>query len=254
MKVFLDNCIMSASDTMQGAKKQSPLNWGGSVEWVDVIGYMRKPLPSVNHQWKRDQIECLPTIGKIAKEGLISLYTYFELQAEGWKRAGSFPVNGIGQIFSGVTINHVEAAVERSSFCQIELGRHVETQRVIDYCKWLISPGIEQFADQLTKKWHGSARALHNLKKVQRFRELCRGLAEKQYPDAFHLWSAELSGADIFLTIDGKFIRAMTESKNIRLPCRPVSPSRLLEILQVEEREPFEFREGIFYNIAGKPI
>jgi len=253
LKVFVDNCILSVSDTMQGAKKQFPLNWASSVQWVDVVGYMRKPLPNSKDQWKRKEIECLPTIGRIAREGKISLFTYFELLSEGWKRSGSFPANSIGNIFSGVSINHVDAAVERSYFFQMELGQFIQTEKVIEYCKWLMTPGIEKLADRLSGNPDYPLWLLNNLRNVQRFRDLCHGLAEKQYPDALHLWSAEVNGSNLFLTIDGKFIRAMTKSKNINLPCKPVSPAELLDILKIEDKDPFEFREGQFYDISGRP-
>ncbi|MBM9615267.1 hypothetical protein JWJ90_13365 [Desulfobulbus rhabdoformis] len=252
-KVFVDNCIMSVSETMQAVSKQFPLNWGDSVQWVDVVGYMRKPLPNLKDEWKRNEIKFLPTIGRIAREGKISLFTYFELQSEGWKRSGSFAANSIGNIFSGVSIKSVEAAVDRSYFFQMELGKFIKTQQVIEYCKWLMSPGIEKLADRLSGNPAYPLWLLNNIKNVQRFRELCQGLAEKQYPDAFHLWSAEVNGSDLFLTIDGKFIRAMTQSKRISLPCQPMSPSKLLNELKIEERDPFEFQEGQFYDISGRP-
>lgn len=223
------------------------------MQWVDVIGYMRKPLPNLKNQWKRNEIECLPTIGRIAREGKISLFTYFELQSEGWKRSDSFPTKSIGNIFSGVSINHAEAAVDRSYFFQMELGQFIKTQQVIEYCKWLMTPGIEKLVDRLSGNPAYPLWMLNNIRNVQRFRDLCHGLAEKQYPDVLHLWSAEVNGSDLFLTIDGKFIRAMTKSKSINLPCKPVSPSELLDMLQIKERDPFEFQEGQFYNIFGQP-
>lgn len=238
---------------MQGAIKQQRLQWGDSVQLINISGYERKPLPSKDQAWKHDQVMCLPTIGRLAKEGIISVYTYFELLSEGWKRSGSFSSNNIGNIFSGVTLNHVDAAVERSYFFQIELGQYINTQEVIDYCKWLLTPGIEDLADKLSGDIKYPGHLLNNLKGVKRFRELCNGLAEKQYPDAFHLWTAEVNDADYFLTIDRKFIRAMTETKHIHLPCKPISPSQLLSLLEIDERDKFEHREGRFYDIFGKP-
>lgn len=253
LKVFLDNCIVSVSDTMQCVKERFPLNRGDSVQWVEVVGYMRKPLPDPKDQWKRKEIECLPTIGRVAREGRIALFTYSELRSEGWKRSGSFPANTIGNIFSGVPINYVDAAVERSYFSQAESSEYLKTEHVIKYCKWLMTPGIEKIADRLSCNPVYPMQLLNNLRNAQRFRDLCRGLAEKQYPDALHLWTAEASGSSIFLTIDGKFIRAMTQSKKIDLPCKPAPPSELLNILKIKNKDPFEFDEDKFYDIFGQP-
>ena len=95
---------------------------------------------------------------------------------------------------------------------------------------------------------------LNNLRNVQRFRELCAGLSEKQFPDAFHLWTAEINGAQMFLTTDRKFIRVMTKTKKTNLSCVPVSPQELLEHLNIHELDPFEFKEGVFYSTGGEPI
>lgn len=238
---------------MQGAIKQQRLQWGDSVQLINISGYERKPLPGKDQAWKHDQVKCLPTIGRLAKEGIFSVYTYFELQSEGWKRSDSFPAKNIGNIFSGVTLNHANAAVERSYFFQMELDKYIQTREVIDYCKWLLTPGIEELADKLSGDIRYPDHLLNNLKGAQRFRDLCNGLAEKQYPDAFHLWTAEVNGADYFLTIDGKFIRAMVQTKHIRLPCKPISPSELLTLLEINERDQFEYREGQFYDIFGRP-
>lgn len=124
---------------------------------------------------------------------------------------------------------------------------------MIKFCVWLLDPKAEKLADHLEGQERFPAFLISNLRQVERFRELCSGLAKKQYPDAFHLWTAEVNGMQYFLTTDGKFIRVMTETKNISLPCKPVSPAELLEILQIKDLEPFEFKPNQFYNISGKP-
>jgi len=253
MKVLVDNCIISLSDTMQGAFKEQNLAWGESSQCIRIAGYVRKKLPSKDQAWKRDQIECLPTIGKIAREQRIALYTYDEIIFEGWKRSGSFPSNHLGNIFSGVDFNHVDAAIERSYFFQSGFCEYLKKDEVINFCKWLLTPNIESLADKLAPTKRYPEPLLKNLRRVQRFRDLCSGLSEKQYPDAFHLWSAEINGMDLFLTTDGKFIRALTQTKKLGLPCMPLSPSQLLEQFGITEREPFEYEEGLFYDFFGNP-
>ena len=65
--MFVDNCIISVSDTMQGDKKKQPIYWGDSEQTVEIVGYERKSLPGESHTWKREQIECLPTVGGAAR-------------------------------------------------------------------------------------------------------------------------------------------------------------------------------------------
>lgn len=253
-RVFVDNCIMSVSDTMQGARKRQTLNWGGSEQTIEIVGYTRKPLPNKSEAWKREQVECLPTLGRMARQNCISLYTYQETIFEGWKRAGSFPSIHLGNVFEGINIEKVDAAVERSYFFQMELGQYIEKQSVVEFCEWLLAIDantILEVIGNIPKEFPPFL--LNNLRNLERFRELCRGLSTHQYPDALHLWTAEVNDTQYFLTIDRKFIRVMTESKNLELPCRPISPSQLLDELKVYERDPFKYAEGLFYNILGQP-
>ena len=66
-----------------------------------------------------------------------------------------------------------------------------------------------------------------------RMRELCDGLKPQHYPDALHLWAAEVNGLKYFLTMVGKFCRLMTQTKRIPLPCEPVRPADLMSELGV---------------------
>ena len=251
--IFIDNCIISLSDTMQGTAKVQKIVWGDIAQDVKITGFERKPMPSADQAWKRDQIECLLTVGRIAREGKVELYTYNELTNEAWKRPGSFPSNVLGNLLAGVTFKHVDAAVERSFFFQMETSEYISKEQMVKFCKWLLESKVETLADRLKGQERYPTFLLNNLRGVKRFREICKGLAEKQYPDAFHLWTAEVNDIEYFLTTDKKFIRAMTETKRINLPCRPLSPSDLLDMLEIKERDPFEYEENQFFNLFGKP-
>lgn len=244
-KIFVDNCINSLSKTMQAVFKEYNFVWGGTSQKVNILGFERKPMPNADQEWKLKQIECLPTVRRLAIEGTIKLFIYHELTNEAWKRPGSFPVNSFGDIFAGITFENVDAAVERSFFFQMELSEYIKQDEMIKFCAWLLNSKVENLAGRIEGQKRYPAFLLNNLRQVERFRELCRGLAEKQYPDAFHLWTAEVNGMEYFLTTDRKFIRVMTETKNIRLPCRPVSPAELLDILQIKDLEPFDYKPNL---------
>jgi len=251
--ILFDNCINSLSDSLQGTIKSQEVVWGDNVQEVKIVGYERRPLPDAEQLWKRQQIVCLPTVGRIAKEGKIELYTYNELQHEAWKRPGSFPPNLLGNLFAGISFKRVDAAVERSFFSQMELSEYILKKQVIEFCNWLLNSKVEDLAGRQWAQERYPAFLLNNLRGVQRFRDLCNGLAEKQYPDAFHLWTAEVNEIEFFLTTDQKFIRVMTETKRLHLPCRPLSPSDLLDILEIHERDSFKYETNQFYNVFGRP-
>jgi hypothetical protein len=252
-KVLVDNCIDGLSQTMQGAAKEEEIQWGDSKQRVRIGGYQRKPPLRPEHKWKQRQIECLPTIARLARDGRLSLYIYNEIRFEGWLRPGSAIRSVIGNLFAGVQFIDVEAPIERSRFFQMELGQYLQRQEVVEFCKWLQLPRIEALADKPAIQSRLPESEIYNLRQVKRFRELCRGLSEGQYPDAFHLWTGEANKLDYFLTTDRKFIRAMTETKKIVLPCRPISPEALLAELGVTERDPLPFKLGQFYTVGGKP-
>jgi len=147
IRIFVDNCVISLSETMQGAFKEEEVWWGGTVYRLKIIGFERKAMPSENQAWKRKQIECLPTIGRIAKEKRILLYTYHELQNETWKRTAIN--NYLGNVFDGVEFHYVDAAVERSYFFQSELSHYLSNEQVVKFCKWLHTPNLESVVERL---------------------------------------------------------------------------------------------------------
>lgn len=251
--VFIDNCVVSLSETMQSAFKEEKVIIDEKRFAVKIVGYERKPTPISNEQWKLNQINCLPTIGKIAREEKIKLFTYSELTHAAWKRPNSFPGNILGNIFADVKFEHVDAAVERSYFFQMEPSEYFSNEQFIKFCKWILHPNIEDLAERLENNDLYPAFLIQNLKNVQRFRNLCRGLSERQYIDAFHLWTAEVNKAQYFLTTDRKFIRVMTQTKNIDLPCELLSPSKLLYRLNISDLKPFKYSKNQFYTLFGKP-
>lgn len=244
--------MVTLSDTMQGVYKEDEFVIGKESQMVNILGYQRKPSPSPDQKWKLQEIKCLPTVSRIAREGKIKLYTYDELLFEAWKRPGSFPQNVIGNVFSGVKFEHVNAAVERSFFSQMDLSEYATSDQLISFCRWLHNSGIEDLADRLSKNDRFPSYLIKNLRDVQRFRNLCSGLSEKQYIDAFHLWTAEVNEAEYFLTTDKKFIQVMTKTKHMHLPCKPIPPTELLKIFNIKELDSFEFLEDQFYSIFGK--
>jgi hypothetical protein len=181
------------------------------------------------------------------------MYIYNEIRLESWLRPGSARRSFIGDLFAGVQFIDVDPPVERSRIFQMELGKYLQRNEMIEFCKWIQLPNIEAIVENPNIQKRFPKSEIKNLRQVERFRELCRGLSEGQYPDAFHLWTGEVNELDYFLTTDGKFIRVMTETKKIALRCRPISPETLLTELGIAERDPLPFEHGQFYTVGGKP-
>ena len=214
------------------------------------IGYVRKELPDENEKWKRDQFQCLPKIAELAKAGCILLFKGSEVQIESMHRR---KLMAPGKVFESVHIQHADSAIERSFFEPNSFSEYIRAGRLVSFCKSLLSASPEWVEEKLNNGNNYPANTLSSLRNLARFKELCEGLAEKQYPDAFHLWTAEVNKGDFFLTADKKFLNAMCKSKKIKLPCMPVSPEGLLERFDFKPDTDFEFKNDDFVPFLGPP-
>ena len=254
VSALIDNCVLSLTDTMRTVLKPVQVVVGGVQQTFQVLGFERRASPPPGQQWMRSEFECLPTLTRVAKEGRIRLCFYDELRHEAWRRPGSFPATLVGRLFSGVKFHEVDAAVERSYFFQMDIIKYSTNEQMVEFCKWLLACNVGAHLDALVSTGRFPPFLIKNLRNVDRYRTLCSGLAERQYPDAFHLWTAEVNGLDYFLTTDRKFIRAMTESSKLSLPCEPISPCILLEALGISDRDPFPHPENATIDIFGRPL
>jgi hypothetical protein len=181
--------------------------------------------------WKERQIESLPTIARPACEGAIRLFDSGELELETLK----------GTIFGGVVTHLLEkvptfratSPIERSRFQQMGIEQYADKSTFVRFCRWLLSLDTVQVEKNpdVRPRFPDSA-------SIERFKEICSDLPEKHFPDAFHLWTAEINGLDYFLSADKKFAKVMTLTKRMRLNSKPLAPRDLLESLGITELDP----------------
>jgi len=251
VKVLLDRNLRHLAIRAQLAVRSSgPTKWGSTtLASTPIHGITGKALPS--DEWKREQLTCLATIGRLAREGRIEVFTCTEIGMEEMN-AATWLQNQLGDIFFGVKIDELPSAVERSYFHQ-----------TIDFSKYASGDATAEFVDEFllkVRQEHVSviqqrmkdlpAFDLANLQNVERFRELCKGLGTKDHRrDAFHLWTAEVHFLDYFLTGDKRFVNAMTQSKRMEFVTRPVTPVQLLGILGLPPLDPIPLADGRFYHL-----
>jgi hypothetical protein len=252
IKILIDNSIDSLSEIMQGVAQFKELDWGGMSLSAPIVGLQRIPSRGNDAKWMQHQIECLPTVARLAREGTLVFHTYFELIFESWKRR-NFPALPLGNLFDGIEIHHIDSAVERSRIFPSVNSQIFDKKEVIEFCKWLLCANIETLANDSIISAKFPTSELDNLRNAQRFREICKGLSDKQLPDALHLWTGEVNDLDFFLTTDRKFIRVMRNTKRIPLACQPISPEELLEELGITNLDPLPFEIDQFYTIWGTP-
>jgi hypothetical protein len=227
---------------------------------VEVPGFgnrllLMETLPRLpdSQKWMRSQIEALPSIARAAKppKQRLRLYTYFELQMEHW-RGHNFPASSPGDIFRGVPVEAVSVGLQRSSFFGGLSGDEIVSRDAqIKFCEWLLANGekILNSPGICAKLGNAQVSVLQGLK---RYRELCKPLAPIQYVDALHLWTAELNGIELFVTMDKKFVNALRSGKRLDIKCRPVFPEDMLVELGTEQ-EPMPYEYGKRYYLNGAP-
>jgi hypothetical protein len=245
ISLLMDNMITSYGNVAETISVPVP-GFGNRQILVQA-----RPARSLSEKWLQSQIEALPTIARLAREGRIILNTYSELEFESQRSKKSFPANLLGNIFADVPISRVKAPIERSYFFQEEMTAYVHKEAQIKFCKWLLaiecSPKRDELVERLSREHVGSFRNLN------RFREICHNLHSSLYVDAFHLWTGEINGIEKFLTTDGTFVRALANNRKLKLNCRPIFPTDLLDVLEVKERDPLPFQYGRRYTLNGMP-
>ena len=248
VKVFLDRNVSARSMIIEGAIQSQRVQWGPIEEEVAITGWRRKPMRDGDARWIVDEVACLPTVARLATDGTIALFESREINYERL-RASTGARGTKGDIFARAAINRATDAVDRSYFRPGTNDQFASRQDVIEFCQFL-REATPQLFEKTPEFWHRLPETMQaNLRKLGRFHELIDALpTERHWPDALHLWTAETHGAGYFLTMDQKFINALTKTARINLPTKPARPSQLLADLGVEDRDPLPAEGLKFYN------
>ena len=247
-KVFLDRNVSARSVTVEGAIQNQQVQWGASEVDVAITGWRRKPMRDSDSRWIATEVACLPTVARLATDGTIALFESQETRFEALR--ASIGARGTkGDILARVAINRVPDAVDRFYFRTGTIDRIASRQDVIDFCRFLRKAAPE-FFEKTPDLWNRIPETMQaNLGDLGRFHELIDALpTERHWPDALHLWTAETHGAGYFLTMDQKFINALTKTARIDLPTKPARPSELLDHLGIQDRDPLPAEGFNFYN------
>ncbi len=248
VKVFLDRNVSARSVIIEGAIKSQRVQWGPIEQEVAITGWRRKPMRDGDARWIADEVACLPTVARLATDGTIALFESHETSFEAL--SASTGARGTkGDIFARAAINRVTDAVGRSYFRTGTIAQVASRQDVIDFCRFL-RKATPQLFEKTPEFWDRLPQTMQaNLRELGRFHKLIDALpTERHWPDALHLWTAETHGAGYFLTMDQKFINALTKTARINLPTKPARPSQLLDDLGVEDRDPLPIEDLEFHN------
>jgi hypothetical protein len=197
-----------------------------------LTGWRRAQLNSKEVEQVRALATVLPELANQGHE----LYTYFELLAEGIQAAVPIGWHPAGDLLRGLKMLPASEPIARAKVMGSRTFHQVaDRSDVVAFVERLLERA--PFWPEMEKNFSDFEK--ENAAKRDRLRELCEGLKPQHYPDALHLWAAEVNGLRYFLTMDGRFCNLMTKTKQIALPCTPLRPTDLMSELGVTSLLPF---------------
>lgn len=230
---LVDLSVIRDAVTVEPAVQDQTLVWGQEPIHVQIGGYRRKAW-HLHDDYKREQVNALPTIATLARDGTLALHTYSELMFEEFWGAQGMR-GSVDDMLAGVRFRSVPAAVERSRFQQSDVLEHAQREPFNNFYD-LLRDLSDDLLSAIDPYLTGFER--QNVADIGRFRDLSRHVPRKHYADMFHLWTAETNRIPYFLTMDHKFVNFMFETSQCEVKAEPVTPTELLDRLGNVERVP----------------
>jgi hypothetical protein len=232
MKLLIDNSIRA--DAIRSEHGFLKLEGTGEVGHNSHVIYTQRVRPD-RTDWRQGEIDVLPQIADLIRKGLVKGCVTDELELEALS-AEKFPSPVLEDIFDGCTLEKIPAPIDRSKW-GMDMDQALSREQVIKYCEgFFLTPTderIEAFILGMRKNPRLSLSEFEEncLRNVRVFREICRGIDRKHYPDALHLWTAEENGVDVFLLNDKKFINVISRQK-VNLHCKLMLPTDFIKYIE----------------------
>lgn len=211
VKVYLDTTVLkfAATQLPRLQPRNTSINWGGKNFSTTVHDFVEvNPNDWISNVELKSEAELLPRLADMGKLGVIEYAISNETLWESWGLPNMDSKSGK---FYGAPIKSVQAPLE---YDRILVGGETSArQRQYDF---LCSITDERFFElqKMTGAYQGKRPLNHN-----------------QLLDAFHLWSAEHSGCEFFLTLDFKAIKVLELCRN-KSSVRAARPSELIGLLK----------------------
>ena len=266
MRILLDNGIFSHSEFAETAIKRTSVRWGDTDQVVPVHGLIRK-VPDKNVEYQRHK-EALFTVGRLIREGRIEAYTYIELLFERMRGRGRIQEFNALQ---GCNIHECKPALERSKFRSTanfldhiakggrkdrKAGAEPSEANQITFLEWLCSLNKEHVTVliQHSPQIGLNEFEVESLRNIAWFQFLCqRWASSENYPDVFHLWTAERNSLDAVLTLEKGLPNLVSgirkeKYKKIEIKTQVLRPLKLLQKLGLDTPDPVPMEADHFYH------
>ena len=211
-KIYVDTNILkfSATELPRFKPRLQKINWGGVEHEVIVHDFVDiNPNNNINNPELKTEADILPELAKLGKKGLVRYVIQMEAELESW---GIPNMDSKSGRFYGAPLEQIDAPVIYSRVIAGGFSHPKDMQY-----KFLSSLKHKRFIElqKITGAYQGKMKANRN-----------------QLLDAFHIWCAEHSGCDYFLTMDFKLIRVVLNNTHSNLSVKLVRPSELLSELE----------------------
>lgn len=212
-KVFVDTNVLkfSATDLLRLRPRMKQLQWGEKQIDVLIHDFVRiNPNDNIRNAELKTEVELLPKLAELGKEGLVQFIIQIEVEQESWGLPNMDSRTGR---FYGAPITWTQGPFKYS---RIVAGGNVSPRDLqLNFLKSIDHPRFKQLM-RIAGAYQGEYDVNCN-----------------QLLDAFHLWCSEHEGADYFLTLDFKLARVVSKvGAKYRVPI--VRPSELLAKLSAK--------------------
>lgn len=263
--VLLDNGIFSHSEFAECAVSKKHFLWNGKEQTVFVHGVRRKS--SKSNSPLQAQINALPTVGRLIRDGIIEAYEYPEIWCERMRYRMPLP---FGNALRGCKVVTCSAPLERTKFVSTmdfaeylakggrkdrRSGRAVGPATQLSFLKLLCALDCKS-VDVLVKNAKRLGLTdpeIESLRDLPWFQLMCETSGNPEnYPDIFHLWTAERNRLHVFLTLDNRFADFVSRAKNqkkIEIRTEVLQPLELLVRLGIKHPDPVALGGGRFYHL-----
>ena len=271
MKILLDNGIFSHAEFMRPDVQERRISWGDVVTVLPVHGFRRKE-PHNDPEYQR-QIDALFTVGRLIREDRIEAYNYDEIAVEGYRGAAKFPACNA---LRACKVHHCPPPLTRSKFRSTtnlmesfskggykdrKAGAYSEYSQIsfFQFLQALQSPHVNLLI-QSAGKIGLTGFEIESLQTLEWFQLMCNrfggkppDLSPENFPDVFHLWTAERNGLDGVLTLERK-LPAVVEQvrkekiKKIEIRSLALRPLDLLRLLGIDDPDPIPVEPDRFYH------
>lgn len=262
---MLDNGIFGHSQFAEAATGPQGPRWGTQSQHCQVSGIIRKKLdPDQDYQAQKDS---LFTVGRLIRGGDIDAFSYSELRYEGLRR-----IIGVKEFaaLAGCKVAACQPALNRSRFQSGDFLTFARKGGKKDQKDGRASTlGQIPFMEMLCSLSESSIRKLPefsavlgltefeiaSIRNLRCFQQFCKiSQSPENFPDMFHLWTAQRNRMDVFLTLEKRLPSIAKQIENsrdiaIEYPTKVLRPLEFLRSIGIERIDPVPIEPDRFYPL-----